>query len=75
VSWPRARPSSPTARRCRKAAALREAGADHVYRGPTEVALGILPAIRASLAGELPAFLDALHAEHGKLEERAEVMD
>jgi voltage-gated potassium channel Kch len=33
-----------------EAAALREAGADHVYRGPTEVALGILPAIRASLA-------------------------
>ncbi|MEZ4365114.1 MAG: cation:proton antiporter [Kofleriaceae bacterium] len=61
--------------RASEAPALLAAGADHVFRGPTEVALGILPAVRASLAGELASYLAARHAEHGRLEERPEVLD
>lgn len=56
-------------------AALREAGADHVFRAPTEIALGILPAIYAALNANLPSYLEALADEHGALEQRAEVLD
>jgi Kef-type K+ transport system membrane component KefB len=56
-------------------AALRAAGADHVFRAPTEVALGILPAVYAALNANLPSYLEALTEEHGALETRAEVID
>jgi hypothetical protein len=56
-------------------AALRAAGADHVFRAPTEVALGVLPAIYAALNANLPQFQEALEEEHGRLEARAEVLD
>ncbi|HEU4614878.1 MAG TPA: cation:proton antiporter, partial [Kofleriaceae bacterium] len=55
--------------------ALRAAGANHVYRTPTEVALGILPAIYAALNASLPSYLEALAEEHGVLEARKEVID
>jgi Kef-type K+ transport system membrane component KefB len=56
-------------------AALRAAGADHVFRAPTEVALGVLPAIYAALNANLRQFQEALEEEHGRLEARAEVLD
>jgi Kef-type K+ transport system membrane component KefB len=56
-------------------AALRAAGADHVFRAPTEVALGILPAIYAALNATLPSFQEAIEEQHGPLEQRAEVID
>ncbi|MDQ3334672.1 MAG: cation:proton antiporter [Myxococcota bacterium] len=56
-------------------AALKAAGADHVFRAPTEVALGILPAVYAALNATLPSYLEALEDEHGALEQRAEVID
>jgi Kef-type K+ transport system membrane component KefB len=55
--------------------ALRAAGADHVYRIPSEVALGILPAIYAALNAGLPSYLEALEEEHGALSARREVID
>jgi Kef-type K+ transport system membrane component KefB len=54
---------------------LRAAGADHVFRAPTEVALGILPAIYAALNAGLPSYLEALEEEHGALDRRREVID
>lgn len=54
---------------------LLEAGADHVFRGPGEIALGLLPAILASLGGELRSYLDARHALHGDLATRPEILD
>ncbi|MBX3161116.1 MAG: cation:proton antiporter [Deltaproteobacteria bacterium] len=54
---------------------VRAAGADHVFRAPSEVALGILPAIYAALNAGLPSYLEALEEEHGALEKRAEVLD
>jgi Kef-type K+ transport system membrane component KefB len=56
-------------------AGLRAAGADHVFRVPTEVALGVLPAIYAALNANLPSFLEAMEEQHGALEQRAEVID
>jgi hypothetical protein len=53
----------------------RAAGADHVFRIPTEVALGILPAIYAALNAGLPSYLEALEEEHGALDGRREVID
>lgn len=61
--------------RVSQGAALRAAGADHVFRPPTEVALGILPAIYAALNATLPSYLEALAEEHGDLGARAEVID
>jgi len=55
--------------------ALRAAGADHVFRAPTEVALGILPAVYAALNGNLPSYQEAQEEEHGRLDARAEVID
>ena len=55
--------------------ALRAAGADHVFRAPSEVALGILPAVYAALNANLPTYLEALEEEHGALEARREVID
>jgi Kef-type K+ transport system membrane component KefB len=54
---------------------LRAAGADHVFRAPTEVALGILPAVYAALNANLPSYQEALEEEHGELGRRAEVLD
>jgi Kef-type K+ transport system membrane component KefB len=54
---------------------IRAAGADHVFRIPTEVALGILPAIYAALNAGLPSYLEALEEEHGALDGRREVID
>ncbi len=56
-------------------AALRTAGADHVFRAPTEVAHGILPAVYAALNANLPSYLEALEHERGLGEKRAEVID
>jgi voltage-gated potassium channel Kch len=54
---------------------LRAAGADHVYRPPTEVALGLLPAIYAALNAGLESYLEALTEEHGTFADRAEIID
>jgi voltage-gated potassium channel Kch len=54
---------------------LRAAGADHVFRAPTEVALGILPAVYAALNANLASYQEAVEEEHGALEQRAEVLD
>ena len=54
---------------------LRAAGADHVFRAPSEVALGILPAVYAALNGNLPSYQEALEEEHGRLDARQEVLD
>ncbi|HWM88159.1 MAG TPA: cation:proton antiporter [Kofleriaceae bacterium] len=61
--------------RVSQVAALRAAGADHVFRMPSEVAAGVLPAIYAALNMSLASYLEALVEEHGRLEERAEVLD
>ncbi len=61
--------------RTSQAAALRAAGANHVFRPPTEIALGVLPAIYAALNGELASYQEAAIEEHGALEARREVMD
>lgn len=61
--------------RVSQSGALRAAGADHVFRTPTEVALGILPAVYAALNAALPSYLEALAEEHGALEARKEVID
>lgn len=61
--------------RISQVASLKAAGADHVFRAPTEVALGILPAVYAALNANLPSYLDALAEEHGALDQRAEVID
>ena len=61
--------------RVSQVASIRAAGADHVFRIPSEVALGILPAIYAALNAGLPSYLEALEEEHGKLERRMEVID
>lgn len=55
--------------------AIRAAGADHVFRVSSEVALGILPAIYAALNAGLPSYLEALEEQHGPLEQRREVID
>lgn len=54
---------------------LRAAGADHAFRIPSEVAVGILPAIYAALNAGLPSYLEAIAEEHGAIEERREVID
>jgi len=54
---------------------IRAAGADHVFRTASEVALGILPAIYAALNAGLPSYLEALEEQHGALERRREVID
>jgi Kef-type K+ transport system membrane component KefB len=61
--------------RISQVAAIRTAGANHVFRSPTEVALGILPAIYAALNATLPSYLEAIEEEHGALEQRKEVID
>ncbi len=61
--------------RASDAAALRNAGADHVFRPATEVALGILPAIYAALNASLPSYLEARTEDHGSLDRRREVID
>ncbi len=55
--------------------ALRAAGADHVFRAPTEIAQGILPAVYAALNLTLPSYLEALEEEHGSPEGRDEILD
>jgi Kef-type K+ transport system membrane component KefB len=55
--------------------AIRTAGADHVFRISSEVALGILPAIYAALNAGLPSYLEALEEEHGAVDLRREVLD
>jgi Kef-type K+ transport system membrane component KefB len=54
---------------------LRAAGADHVFRLPSETAAGVLPAICAALNASLRSYLDAREAENGRPEDRAEVLD
>jgi Kef-type K+ transport system membrane component KefB len=61
--------------RVSQAAELRRAGADHVYRFSSEVAIGILPAIYSALNAGLPSYIDALEEEHGALDRRSEVID
>ncbi|HUH02945.1 MAG TPA: cation:proton antiporter [Kofleriaceae bacterium] len=61
--------------RVSQAAAVRAAGADHVFRAPTEVALGILPVVYAALNASLPSYLEALKEEHGELDRTNEVID
>jgi len=61
--------------RISQVAAIRAAGANHVFRTATEVALGILPAVYAALNATLPSYLEAVEEEHGALEHRKEVID
>jgi voltage-gated potassium channel Kch len=61
--------------RVSQVAGLRQAGAHHVFRMSTEVALGVLPAIYAALNAALPSYLEALEQQHGRLEDRAELLD
>jgi voltage-gated potassium channel Kch len=61
--------------RMSQVATIRAAGADHVFRGPTQIALGVLPAIYAALNATLPSYLEAVEEEHGALEGRKEVID
>ena len=63
------------ATRVSDAAALRAAGADHVFRPPTEAALGLVPAIGAALDGTLPSFVVGQGEAHGRLVPGAEVID
>lgn len=58
-----------------QAPALRAAGADHVFRPPSEVALGVLPAINAALDGQLASFIEAQLEVHGPLDAKDEVID
>ena len=58
-----------------QATSIQAAGADHVFRAPTEVALGILPAIYAALNASLPSYIEARVEEHGTLDRRREVID
>lgn len=53
---------------------LRDAGANHVFRAASEVAQGILPAIYASLNGNLDSFHEGQRDAQGPLEVR-EVLD
>jgi Kef-type K+ transport system membrane component KefB len=55
-------------------AALRAAGANHVYRAATEVALGVLPAIYAALNAGLESYHEGLYEQHGPLD-AAEVLE
>jgi Kef-type K+ transport system membrane component KefB len=64
-----------TGTRASQVPVLRAAGADHVIRTATEVALGVLPAIYAALNATLPSYLELLAEEHGRPEERSEVLD
>ena len=61
--------------RASQVAAVRAAGADHVFRMPAEAAHGVLPAIAAALNASLPSFLEALVEERGRPEGGAEVLD
>ena len=56
-------------------AALRAAGADLVFRPPSEVAIGLAPAIYAALDGDLRSYIEATTEAHGRLEDRREVID
>jgi Kef-type K+ transport system membrane component KefB len=47
--------------------ALRAAGADHVFRPPNEVAVGLLPAIFAALDGNLESFLESHGPPHAEV--------
>jgi Kef-type K+ transport system membrane component KefB len=63
------------ATRVSQATPIQAAGADHVFRAPTEVALGILPAIYAALNASLPSYVESRTEEHGTLDRRREVID
>jgi Kef-type K+ transport system membrane component KefB len=63
------------ATRTSQAAELVAAGADHVYRPASEVAMGLAPAIYAALDGNLHGYLEAANESHGALERRGEVID
>ncbi len=56
-------------------AAIKAAGADHVFRISAEAANGVLPAISAALNASLPSYLEALEEEHGSTAHRREVID
>jgi Trk K+ transport system NAD-binding subunit len=63
------------ATRASDASTLRAAGADHVFRPPSEVAQGLVPAIGAALDGTLESFVMGQSEEHGRLVPGAEVID
>lgn len=56
-------------------AALRAAGADHVFRAPSTVAHGILPAIYAALNASFPSYLESIAEAPGSAERPREVID
>ncbi len=64
-----------SATRASDAPGLRAAGADHVFRPPSEVALGLAPAIYAALDGNLAGYVEAAIDAHGALDPAAEVID
>ena len=55
--------------------ALRAAGADHAFRPPAEIAIGLVPAIFAALDGDLRAFVESYQQQHGARDGHAEVID
>jgi Kef-type K+ transport system membrane component KefB len=61
--------------RASQVAALRAAGADHVFRMPAEVAWGILPVVYAALNANLASFLEARAEERGGDATAVEVLD
>lgn len=56
-------------------AQLRAAGAAFVFHVPTEVALGVLPAVYAALNNQLPSYVETADEQHGALESRSHVID
>lgn len=57
------------------ARAMYDAGADHVFSFRTETARGLLPTVRAMLAGELHRDSDELRADGRHLPDRSELLD
>ncbi|HUQ02656.1 MAG TPA: cation:proton antiporter [Kofleriaceae bacterium] len=55
--------------------AVRDAGADHAFRPPAEVAIGLVPAVVAALEGNMLEFVTSYNELHGAREGHAEVID
>ncbi len=56
-------------------AALRAAGADHAFRAPSEVAIGLVPALFAALDGNMAAYVESHIQQHGARAGHPEVID
>ncbi|MBZ0233202.1 MAG: cation:proton antiporter [Deltaproteobacteria bacterium] len=54
---------------------VRDAGADHAFRPPAEVAIGLVPAVIAGLEGTMPGFVESYTEQHGARADHPEVLD